>query len=44
MLSDQAGQPGTLRQGHYRDQPGPRHEIRVIERRVRPGQPMQQSH
>ena len=44
VLGDQAGQPGPLRQGHHRDQPGPRHEIRVIERCVRPRQAMQQSH
>ena len=44
VLRDQAAQPGPLRQGHHRDQPGPRHEIRVIERCVRPGQAMQQSH
>jgi len=44
VLSDQAGQPGALRQGHHRDQPGPRHEIRVVKRCVRPGQVMQQSH
>src|SRR6185312_6269154 len=39
-----AGQPGALRQGNHRDQPGPRHEIRVVKRCVRPGQVMQQSH
>jgi hypothetical protein len=41
MRRDQAD---PLRQGHHRDQPGPRHEIRVIKRRVHPGQAMQQSH
>jgi hypothetical protein len=44
MRRDQACQPGPLRQGHHRDQPGPRHETRVIKRCVRPGQAMQQSH
>ena len=39
-----ARQPGALRQGHHRDQPGVRHEIRVIERCVRPREAMQQSH
>ena len=43
MLRDQAAQPGALRQGHHRDQPGVRHEIRVVERCVRPRQAMQQS-
>ncbi len=33
-----ARQPGAVRQGHHRDQPGPRHEIRVIKRCVRPRQ------
>ena len=31
-----ARRPGPLREGHHRDQPGPRHQIRVIERCVRP--------
>jgi hypothetical protein len=44
MLSDQAGQPGPLGQGHHRHQPGPRHEVRVIEGCMRPGQAMQQLH
>ena len=44
MRRNQARQPGALRQGHHRDQPGPRHEIRVIKRCVRPRQAMQQSH
>ena len=43
MLRDQISQPGALRQGHHRDQPGPRHEIRVIKRCVRLRQAMQQS-
>ena len=44
MLSDQAAQARPLRQRHHRDQPGPRHEIRVIKRRAGLRQPMQQSH
>ena len=44
LLRDQLGEPGPLRQRHDRDQPGPRHEIRVIKGCVRPGQAMQQSH
>ena len=44
LLRDQLGKPGPLRQCHHRDQPGPRHEIRVVKRCVRPGQAMQQSH
>jgi hypothetical protein len=36
--------PHTLRQRHHRDQPGVRHEIRVIKRCVRLRQAMQQSH
>ena len=35
---------GTVREGHHRDQPGVRHEIRVVERCVRLRQAMQQSH
>ena len=35
---------GALRQGHHRDQPGVRHEIRVIERCARACEAMQQSH
>ena len=38
MLVGQPRQPAALRQGHHRDQAGPRHEIRVIKRRVRLGQ------
>jgi hypothetical protein len=44
VLRDQLGEAGPLRQRHHRDQAGPRHEIRVIKRCVRPGQAMQQSH
>ena len=44
MLSDQAREPSPLRQCHYRDQPGPRHQMRVIEGCVRAGRAMQQSH
>jgi hypothetical protein len=44
VLGRQISQPGPLCQSHHRDQPGPRHEIRVIKRCVRPGQAMQQSH
>ena len=44
MLAGQIGQPCPLRQGHHRDQAGPRHEIRVIERRVWLHQIMRQSH
>ena len=36
-------EPGPLRQGHIRDQSGPRHEIRIVERYVRPRRAMQQS-
>ena len=42
VLRDQLAEPGALRQGHYRDQAGVRHQIRVIERYVRPRQGMQQ--
>ena len=44
VLRDQAAQAGAPGQGHHRDQPGVRHEIRVIERRARPREAMQQSH
>ena len=44
MLRDQALQAGTPRQSHHRDEPGMRHQIRVIEGRVRLHQPLQQSH
>ena len=44
MLCDQAAQARPLRQGHHRDQARPRHEIRVIKRRVDLRQPVQQSH
>jgi hypothetical protein len=43
-LTRQPGQAGPLGQGHHRDQARPRHEIRVIKRRVDLGQLMQQSH
>ena len=43
-LRDQLAETGALRQGHHRDQPGVRHEIRVIERCARPCEAMQQSH
>jgi len=41
---DQLAETGALRQGHHRDQPCMRHEIRVIERCARPREAMQQSH
>ncbi len=41
---DQLAEPGALGQRHDRDQPGMRHEIRVIKGRVRPREAMQQSH
>jgi len=44
MLRHQAAQARPLRERYHRDQPGPRHEIRVIKRRTRLRQPMQQSH
>ena len=44
MLADQARQATALRQRHDRDQARPRHEIRVIKRRVRLQQIMRQSH
>jgi hypothetical protein len=44
MLCHQVRQPRPLRQGHHRDQARPRHEVRVIKRRVRLRQIMQQSH
>jgi len=44
VLRDQAAEPGPVREGHHRDQPGVRHEIRVVERCVRLRQAMQQSH
>ena len=44
VLRDQVRQAGPLRQRHHRHQAGVRHEIRVIERRVRPRQRMQQLH
>ena len=40
---DQAAEPGPVREGHDRDQPGVRHEIRVVERCVRLRLVMQQS-
>src|SRR5207249_4865354 len=44
VLRDQLAEPGALGQRHDRDQPGMRHEIRVIKGRVRPREAMQQSH
>jgi Tn3 transposase DDE domain len=44
VLSDQIGQPGALSQRHHRDQARVRHQIRVVEGCLRPGQAMQQSH
>ena len=44
VLRDQVRQPGPLSKGHHRDQADVRHEIQVIERRVRPCEAMQQSH
>ena len=44
VLRDQAPQTGPVRQRHHRDQAGVRHEIRVVERRVRLRQAVQQSH
>ncbi len=44
MRRDQVTQAGALRQGHHRHQAGMRHQIRVIEPRVRLRQAMQQSH
>jgi hypothetical protein len=44
MLRDQLPEPGALRQRHHRHQASLRHEIRVVERCVRPRQAMQQSH
>ena len=44
VRGDQIAEPGVLRQRHHRDQPGMRHQIRVIERCVRLRQAMQQSH
>lgn len=32
LLRDKLGEPGSLRQRYHRDQPGPRHQMRVIER------------
>jgi len=40
VLTGQRGQPGPLRQRHHRDQARPRHQIRVIKRRVNPRQIM----
>ena len=40
-----AGQGGPVRrEGHHRDQPGVRHEMRVVERRAGPGGGVRQSH
>jgi hypothetical protein len=44
MLCDQVLQPDVLGQPHRRYQPGVRHQIRIIKRRVCPGRGMQQSH
>jgi hypothetical protein len=44
VLRDQFLQPGALSQGHHRDQPGVRHEMRVIERRAGLRQGMQKLH
>jgi hypothetical protein len=33
MPADQRAKPGPLRQSHHRDQPGTRHQIRIIEQR-----------
>jgi hypothetical protein len=44
VLRDQARQPGAPGERHHRDQPGVRHEIRVIELSADPRQRMQQLH
>ena len=44
MLRDQILQPNVLSQPHRRYQPGVRHQIRIIKRRVCPGRGVQQSH
>jgi len=44
VLRGQAGQARPLRQGHHRDQARPRHQMRVIERRVDLRELMQQLH
>jgi hypothetical protein len=44
MLRDEARQPGTPGERHHRDQPGVRHEIRLIELSGDPRQRMQQLH
>ena len=44
VLTGQRGQASPLGQRHHRHQARPRHEIRVIKRRVDLGQLMQQSH
>jgi hypothetical protein len=44
VLRDQVRQAGALGEDHHRDQPGVRHEIRVIERGARPREGMQQLH
>jgi hypothetical protein len=44
VLRDQIRQPGPLGQRHHRDQPGVRHQMRVIERRVDLRELMQQLH
>jgi hypothetical protein len=44
VLAGQVRQAAAPGQGHHRDQAGPRHEIRVIKRCVRPGGIMRQLH
>jgi hypothetical protein len=44
MPHHQLTQAQSLRQGHYRDQARPRHEVRVIEECACSRQGMQQSH
>lgn len=44
VLGDQVVQPGALGEGHDGDQPGVRHQMRVIERRAGLPRAMQQSH
>ena len=44
LLTSQVTQARPLREGHHRDQPGLRHEMRVVKRRVNLRKLMQQSH
>jgi hypothetical protein len=44
VLGDQAGQVAFLGQAHHRDQPGARHQIRVVELRADVLGAAQQSH